>query len=67
MARIGLSLSDAFLENVREAFSAKEMWTSIINVFERHTLLNKSSARRNFYTATMQDGEEFLKYANRIR
>jgi hypothetical protein len=52
---------------VREASSAKQMWTSIINVFERHTLLNKLSARRNFYTATMQDGEKILQYANRIR
>jgi hypothetical protein len=67
MACIGLSLSDALLENVREASSAKEMWTSILNVFERHTLLNKLSARRNFYTATMQDGEKILQYANRIR
>eukprot|EP00171_Calliarthron_tuberculosum_P023184 IDg23184t1 len=67
MACIGLSLSDALLENVREASTAKEMWTLITNVFERHTLLNKLSARRKFYTATMLDGEKILKYANRIR
>eukprot|EP00171_Calliarthron_tuberculosum_P021821 IDg21821t1 len=67
MVCIGLSLSDALLENVREASTAKEMWTLITNVFERHTLLNKLSARRKFYTATMLDGEKFLKYAIRIR
>jgi hypothetical protein len=67
MACIELTLSDALLENVREASSAKEMWTSIMNVFERHTLLNKFSDRRNFYTATMQDGEKILQCAYRIR
>lgn len=64
---MGLFLSDALLENVRELSSAKEMWTSIINVFERRTLLNKLSARRSFYTATMLNGEKILQYANRIR
>jgi hypothetical protein len=60
MACIGLSLSNALLDNVREASSAKEMWTSTINLFERHTLLDKLSARRNFYTTTMLDGEKIL-------
>jgi hypothetical protein len=67
MACIGLPLSDALLENVREASSAKEMGTSIINLSERHTLLNKLPARRRFYTATMLDDEKILQYANRIR
>jgi hypothetical protein len=67
MACIGLSSSDALHENMRDASSAIEMLTSITNVFERHTLLNMLSARRNFYTATMLDGEKILQYANRIR
>ena len=66
-ATIGLSLSDDMLENVRDVSSAKEMWSSIKNVFERHTLLNKLSARRKFYTATMADNEPILKFSNRIR
>ncbi len=55
------------LENVRESKSAKEMWTAIKNVFERHALLNKLSARRKFYTASMEENEGILKFANRIR
>ncbi len=66
-AVIGLTLSNDMLENVREATSAKAMWTSIKNVFERHTLLNKLSARRKFYTASMEENEGILKFANRIR
>ena len=66
-ATIGLSLSDDMLENVRDVSSAKDMWNCIKNVFERHTLLNKLSARRKFYTATMADNEPILKFSNRIR
>ena len=66
-AIIGLTLSDELLENVREVSSAKEMWAAIKNVFERHTLLNKLSARRKFYTALKSETESVLKFANRIR
>ncbi len=66
-AVIGLTLSDELLENVREVKSAKEMWTAIRNVFERHTFLNKLSARRKFYRAVMEGNESVLKFANRIR
>ncbi len=66
-AVIGLTLSNDMLENVREADSAKRMWKSIKDVFERHTLLNKLSARRKFYTASMEENEGILKFANRIR
>ena len=51
-AIIALTLSDELLENVRGIQSTKEMWVSICNIFERHTLLNKLAARRKFYTAT---------------
>lgn len=50
-AIIGFSLSNGLLENNREVISTKDMWTSVKNVFERHTLLNKLLARRKFYTA----------------
>ena len=66
-AIIGLTLSDELLENVREVNSAKEMWSAIRNVFDRHTLLNKLSARRKFYTAAKDENETVLKFANRIR
>ncbi len=66
-AIIGLTLSDELLENVRDAESAKLMWLTIKNIFERHTLLNKLSARRRFYTAEMHETESVLKFSNRIR
>jgi hypothetical protein len=66
-AIIGLSLSDELLENVREVKTCKEMWMTIKNVFERHTLLNKLSARKKFYTASMNSEESVLQFSNRIR
>ena len=47
-AIIGLTLSDEMLESVREVSSTKEMWQKICDIFEKHTLLNKLSARRKF-------------------
>eukprot|EP00171_Calliarthron_tuberculosum_P021559 IDg21559t1 len=64
---IGLSLSDEMLKNVRYKETALQMWTEICNVYQRHTLLNKLSDRREFYTATMRDGEKMLVYINRVR
>ncbi len=66
-AIIGLTLSNDLLENVREVETAKEMWKAIKNVFERHTLLNKLSARKKFYTARKSPEESILQFANRIR
>ena len=42
------------------------MWEAILNVFERHNLLNKLAARRRFYTVTMQNDEKVLAYINRV-
>ena len=66
-AIIGLSLSDSHLEQVQHASSAKMMWQLILDIFEKHTLLNKLAARRRFYTATMHDDEKVLEFASRIR
>ena len=65
-AIIGLSLSDEYVNHVRGEKTAKKMWTTILNVFQRHTLLNKLTARRNFYTVSMYDGEKMLNYINRV-
>ncbi len=67
MAIIGLSLSDEHLEHVRDVSTPKDMWQCIVNIFERHTLLNKLAARRRFYTSTMQEDENILAFTNRIR
>ena len=66
-AIIGLSISDEHLEHVCDVETAKEMWRAIVDVFERHTLLNKLSARRRFYTVTMEHGEKMLTYLNRVK
>lgn len=66
-ALIGLSLSDEMLEHVRGASTAKQMLDDIHNVFQRHTLLNKLRARRNFYTVEMRAGERMLSYINRVQ
>lgn len=66
-ATIGLCLSDEMLKNVRHTTTALEMWTEICDVHQKHTLLNKLSARRDFYTATMSPGEKMLSYINRVR
>lgn len=36
---------------------ANYMWNAMLNDFERHSLLNKLSARRNFYAVTMDNRE----------
>lgn len=66
-ATIGLTLSDEMLANTREVETTKQMWKKICDIFERHTLLNKLAARRKFYTATLEEGESILQYANRLR
>lgn len=66
-AIIGLTLSDELLENVREVTSTTEMCHKICDAFERHTLLNKFSARPKFYTATKREEETTVQFSNRIR
>ncbi len=43
------------------------MWEEICNVHQRHTLLDKLAARRDFYTAATKQGEKMLVYINRVR
>ena len=66
-AVIGLTLSDDYLQHVRGCGSAKETWDAILNVFERHTLLNKLAARRDFYTVSMLPDEKVLVFINRVK
>lgn len=63
----GLSLSDEMLKNVRQTTTSFQMGTEICNLHQRHTLLDKLSARRDFYTATMRGNEKMLVYINRVR
>ncbi len=43
------------------------MCQEICNIHQLHTLLNKLAARRDFYTATMKEGEKMLVHNNRVR
>lgn len=69
MARavIGLSISDNMLGYVRGLEPEKEMLDSIVNLLQRHILLNKLRARREVYTATMKPKKKMLTYINSIR
>ena len=66
-AVIGLTLSDDYLQHVLGYSSAKETWEAILNVFERHNLLNKRAARRDFYTVSMLPSEKVLVFINRVK
>lgn len=66
-AIIGLSLSDEHLEHVRDVTTASEMWSSIKNLFQRRTLLNRLNARRRFYSLKMMDSEKIITYVNRAK
>ena len=43
------------------------MWKKICDIFERHTLLNKLSARKKLYTAVKEENESALQFSNRVR
>ncbi len=66
-AFIGLSLSNRHFEQVQHAATASEMWNQVCNIYEKQTLLNRLSARRRFYSATMDETEKLLEFAGRIR
>lgn len=66
-AVIGLTISDRHFEQALHAQTAKKMWNMIINIFEKHTLLNNLVARRRFYTVTLKEKEKVLEFASRTR
>ena len=66
-AFIGLSLTNNHLEQVQHSKSAKDMWKSICDIYEKHTLLNQLTARRRFYTAEMKEFEKVLDFAAQVR
>lgn len=43
------------------------MWRSLLDIFEHHTLLNELTARCKIYTAKVDESEEILTYAYRVR
>lgn len=43
------------------------MWNAFKNTFERHALLNKTDARRKFYTVRIENGDRNLAFTNLIK
>ena len=66
-AIIGLTLSDEHLEHVRDCTTAATMWSTIMDLFQRKTLLNKLHTRRRFYSAKMADSEKSMAFISRVR
>lgn len=67
MAVIALSLSNGHLSHVEVVSCISEMWRSILNIFERHTLLNRLTTRSKFYTVTMHENETILTFTKRVQ
>lgn len=59
-AWICLALSQKQLKHVSDAFSDREMWNTILNIFERHALRNTLHERQKLYIGTKQFGEKVL-------
>ena len=65
-ASIGLTLSDSILVNLCERKSAKDLWKTLRDVFEKQFALNKLSVRRRFFSAQIHKSDSFLEFANCI-
>ena len=66
-AIIGLSISDDHLQLTGDCESALELWKSIIDLYQRKTLLNKVLIRRKFYSVKMTDNEKVMPFISRVR
>lgn len=66
-AIIGLTLGSEQLEHVAGCDTAADMWTTLQDVFQRKSLMNKMKARREFYSVMMDPSEKMLTYINRVR
>ncbi len=63
---IGFSLSARHLKHVSRVATAKEMWQSTLDLFER-TLLNKLAARRNFCAANTREDKRIIQFVSSLR
>lgn len=66
-AIIGLTLNDDHFEQVSDCKTAATMWKSILDLFQRKTLLNKLTTRRRFYSAQMGESEKAMGFIARVR
>ena len=66
-AVIGMTLGKDHAELVKECKTAHESWTTILELFQRKTLLNKLMTRRRFYAAKMESTEKAMAFISRVR
>ena len=66
-AIIGLSISDDHLQLIGDCDSAAEQWKSILDLYQRKTLLNKVLIRRKFYSVKMATNEKVMPFISRVR
>lgn len=66
-AIIGLSISDDHLQLTGDCESALELWKSILDLYQRKTLLNKVLIRRKFYSLKMSNNEKVMPFISRVR
>lgn len=66
-ALIGLTLGDDRLEHVRDCKTAREMWFTILDLFQRKTLSNKLTTHRRFYSTKMEDSEKSITFISSVR
>lgn len=60
-------LTDEHVEHASDAYSAREAWNAIVDVFERYTLLKQLAGQSKFYAAIISEGEKTLPYKNRVK
>ena len=66
-AVIGMTLGKDHAELVKDCKTAHESWTTILELFQRKTLLNKLMARRRFYAAKMEATEKAMAFISCVR
>lgn len=63
---IGIPRSGEHLEHCRGTDSAFDMWTEVMKLIQRRTLLKRLTARHPLDSARMSDKERFLAYLTRM-
>eukprot|EP00794_Sanderia_malayensis_P011679 gene11679-12889_t len=66
-ATICLSLGDNQLSLVRSAQTAREAWLKLEGHYEVKSLANKLFLRKQYFSATMSEGDTMMEHVNKMR
>ena len=66
-ATICLSLGDNQLSLVRSAQTAREAWQKLESHYETKSLANKLFLRKQYFSATMSEGDTMMEHINKMR